>query len=123
MRNIQRQNRNTGLRRLWHNRSALLINSRFPCLKIVIKHFCKRRNPISLCRTLRDIDDCAMERGKRSRQNSKKHCRTLVRKVRMVYGRYSFQEFGSLCFTETHLAEVQAILSLLDEHGVPNVDA
>ena len=28
-----------------------------------------------------------------------------------------------ICFTETHLAEVQAILSLLDEHGVPNVDA
>ena len=28
-----------------------------------------------------------------------------------------------ICFTETHLAEVQAILSLLEEHGVPNVDA
>ena len=36
----------------------------------------------------------------------------------MVYGRYSFQEIGALCFTETHLAEVQAILSLLDENGV-----
>lgn len=28
-----------------------------------------------------------------------------------------------ICFTETHLAEVQAILSLLEEHGVPNVEA